>query len=163
MLHHLDNEGTARFITFSCYRGMPFLRDDRAKQIVVEEPAHARDKHRFRLLAYVIMPGHVHLVLHPPEGMRLGPVVGEIKSRSARRYFAETRPSKAGEKRVFWNRRCYDHNCRTTAATLEKINYCHQNPVKRDLASESGGWKWSSFGCYHGLENVRLRVDLVEL
>ncbi|MEW5797058.1 MAG: hypothetical protein AB1772_11945, partial [Candidatus Zixiibacteriota bacterium] len=28
-------------------------------------------------------------------------------------------------RRVFWQKRCYDHNCRSIDATIEKINYCH--------------------------------------
>ena len=43
----------------------------------------ARDTHKFRLLGYVIMPEHVHLVIHPQIETKLGPLIGEIKSKSA--------------------------------------------------------------------------------
>jgi hypothetical protein len=36
------------------------------------------------------MPEHVHLVLFPSEEMKLGLVIREIKSRSAKRYFSAT-------------------------------------------------------------------------
>jgi len=133
-LKHYDNLGTARFVTFSCYYRLPSLNNPGAKEIVIEELDRARTKHGFRLLGYVLMPDHAHLVLFPPEGMELGLVIREIKSRSARRYFATAQIGASG-RRVFWQRRCYDHNCRTPETVREKIEYCHNNPVKRGLVS----------------------------
>ncbi|MCD6249504.1 MAG: transposase [candidate division Zixibacteria bacterium] len=162
-LRHYDNEGTARFVTFGCYRNIPGLTHDLAKRLFLEELDRTREKHGFRLLAYVVMPEHVHLVLHPPDGMPLGLVVREMKSCSARRYFARERNGRTGEKRVFWQKRCYDHNCRTPETTIEKIRYCHNNPVQRGLVSEPGDWIWSSYNCYHGVEDVPLMVDKYEM
>jgi putative transposase len=158
-LRHYDDWGTARFVTFSCYRRLPVLRDDRAKEILVKYLHVVREKHQFKLFGYVIMPEHVHLVIYPPEGMKLGLVIREIKSRSTKEYFAESEVAPAGAQRVFWQRRCYDHNCRTPEATLEKIRYCHHNPVQRSLVSDPGKWKWSSYNWYQGEKNVPLKMD----
>lgn len=162
-LRHYDNEGTARFVTFGCYRKLPLLSNDIARQIVLEELERARLKHEFKILGYVLMPEHLHLVLLPPDGLPLGLVIREIKSRSAKRVFALECEAKAGMQRVFWQKRCYDHNCRTRESTIEKINYCHNNPVRRGLVSEPAGWRWSSYRCYCGLDDVPLQVDRIEL
>ena len=116
-LRHFDNEGTARFVTFGCYRKLPLLDDDIARQIFLEELERARTKHDFKILGYVIMPEHVHLVLLPLDGMPMGLVIREIKSRSARRVLALVGEVKPGTQRVFWQKRCYDHNCRTQEST----------------------------------------------
>ena len=84
-LHHYDNLGTARFVTFSCYNRKPLFTDAERFQIFLEELDGARKKHGFSLLGYVIMPTHVHLVIYPNEKSELGKVIGEIKSLSARR------------------------------------------------------------------------------
>jgi len=162
-LKHFDHEDTARFVTFGCYRGLAFLNNDSAKQIFIEELDRLRAKHQFKILGYVVMPEHVHLVLYPPDGMPLGLVIREIKSCSAKRYFALGGPVRPGERRVFWQRRCYDHNCRSTETTVEKIRYCHNIPVRRGLVSEPGEWRWSSYSCYHGADDVTLRIDRIEL
>ena len=107
------------------------------------------------------MPEHVHLVLLPPEGMKIGLVIGEIKSRMAREYFALTIPDISGTK-VFWQKRCYDHNCKSTGSVREKIEYCHNNPVKRGLVKEPGDYKWSSYNWYQGEKNVPLEMDEVD-
>jgi putative transposase len=80
---------------------MPFLNNDQAKLIFLEELGRTRAKRRFRILGYVVMPEHVHLVLYPPEGMRLGLVVREMKSRSAKRFFSLEGPAEPGKQRVF--------------------------------------------------------------
>ena len=111
-LRHYDNLGSGRFVTFSCYRRMRALDNPCAIEILIRQIDQARVKHGFKLLGYVLMPEHVHLVLHPPDGMKLGLVIREIKSRSAREYFSELPIGRPDATRVFWQRRCYDHNCR---------------------------------------------------
>lgn len=160
-LKHYDDLGTARFVTFSCYHRLPSLNRPGAKEILIQELDRARAKYGFKILGYVLMPDHVHLVLFPPERMKLGLVIREIKSRSARRYFATAQIEASGGRRVFWQRRCYDHNCRTPETVQEKIEYCHNNPVKRGLVSEPSEWKWSSYNWYQGIKDVPFKMDAV--
>lgn len=87
-LRHYDHLNTARFVTFSCYRRLPLLTSDLVIQTVVDELAAVRTRHLFRLLGYVIMPEHVHLVIHPRPESKLGLVIAEFKSRSAARIIA---------------------------------------------------------------------------
>jgi putative transposase len=158
-LRHYDHLNTARFVTFSCYKRMPLLTSDPVIQTVVDQLAAVRTRHLFRLLGYVIMPEHVHLVIHPRLDSKLGLVIAEFKSRSAAQIIATRqlvlpevcRIVRSGKSRyAFWQSRCYDHNCRTPAAVEEKINYCHNNPVKRGLVAQPGEWRWSSYGWYYG-------------
>ncbi len=117
------------------------------------------------------MPEHVHLVLWLPDKIKLGSVVGELKSKSARRMLpllidTRGRPAdrltahRAGESRlVFWQIRCYDHNCRGPQTVKEKIEYCHKNPVSRGLAKGPEGWRWSSYNWYAGETDVPIAMD----
>ena len=87
-LRHYDHLNTARFVTFSCYRRLPLLTSDLVIQTVIDELVAVRTRHLFRLLGYVIMPEHVHLVIHPRPESKLGLVIAEFKSRSAARIIA---------------------------------------------------------------------------
>jgi putative transposase len=118
-------------------------------------------KYGFKLFAYVIMPEHVHLVLFPPDGLKLGLLIREIKSKMAREYFAITMSDIRGQK-VFWQKRCYDHNCRTMEKVREKIEYCHNNPVKCGLVSEPSEYIWSSYNSYQGKRDVPPAIDAYE-
>jgi len=160
-LRHYDDLGTARFVTFGCHDQQCLLSDISAKKILVSQINNAREKYRFKIFGYVIMPDHVHLVIYPPEGMKLGLVMREIKSKTAREYFASIKKEPEG-KRVFWQKRCYDHNCRSVGAVWEKIKYCHKNPVRRGLVADPGGYIWSSFNWYQGERDVPLEMDEFE-
>lgn len=161
-LKHYDDLGTARFVTFCCYRMEKNLLNPLSRDLLIENIQQARERHDFKLMAYVIMPEHVHLVMWPPDGMKLGLVIGEIKSKMARKYFAMTTPEIIGT-RVFWQKRCYDHNCRSPESVREKIEYCHNNPVKRGLVREPGDYEWSSYNWYQGERDVPLLMDGVEI
>lgn len=170
-LHHYDKLGTARFITFGCHHWHKLLTEEAAIQSFLSHLRQAREEYGFLILSYVVMPDHVHLVLFPKGHIALGRVIGEIKSKFAReilaRWKAENHPflerllvTRDGITRyAFWQRRCYDHNCRTRETVLDKIEYCHNNPVKQGLAAEPADWKWSSYGWYHGENESILEVD----
>jgi putative transposase len=167
-LRHYDHLNTARFITFSCCRRHTLLTATPVIRAFLAALQAIRLQHQIRIVGYVIMPEHVHLVLHHRTALRLGPVIGELKSKSASRIIAEgliTLPAncrvvKDGRERwIFWQPRCYDHNCRTTQTVVEKINYCHDNPVVRQLVGEPGQWQWSSFNWYAGRSDVPLEMD----
>jgi putative transposase len=160
-LRHYDNTGLVRFVTFNCYRNQPSLSDTQARTILIECLDAARCKYDFLLFGYVIMPEHVHLVLLPPEGQPLGLLVREIKSMSARKWFALRPVGDAGATRVFWQKRCHDHNCRTPEDVLEKIGYCHNNPVRRGLVGDPAEWRWSSYNWFQGDSDVPLVMDVM--
>jgi putative transposase len=170
-LRHYDNLNTARFVTFSCFRRHKLLTHPDAIRIFLDVLEAVRKAHRIRLHAYVIMPEHVHLLIYPLDELALGPVIGELKWRSASQILTRDflwMPSdclvrrNGRERRAFWMPRCYDHNCRCPATVAEKIKYCHFNPVKRGLVKGPEDWMWSSFNWYQGVEDVPIRLDSLE-
>ena len=121
------------------------------------------------------MPEYVHLVLFPAEQTAAGHLIGEIKSLSAREILAAWRERgkrvlehlrverNDRQQHVFWQARCYDHNCRTPDTVREKIEYCHKKPVTRGLVTHPGKWLWSSYAWYHGEKDCPLKMDWLEL
>jgi putative transposase len=170
-LRHWDHLNTARFVTFSCYRRRQLLTAPTVIGVFLETLQLIRTRYAIRLLGYVIMPEHVHLVLHPPDSLKLGPAIGELKSLSASRVISDrlivlppdSNVHKDGRgRRAFWQPRCYDHNCRTRDTVIEKISYCHKNPVARGLVAEPGQWRWLSYNWYAGVTDVPLLMDELE-
>ena len=161
-LKHFDNLGTARFVTFSCYRRLKGFHKNEIFTLFLNHLERARTKHEFRLYGYVIMPEHVHLVMHPSPESKLGLIIREIKSNMAREYFSKMKSIPAEADHVFWQRRCYDHNCRTPETVVEKINYCHYNPVVRGLVNSPGEWIWSGYNWYQVNRNVPIKMDGIE-
>jgi len=46
---------------------------------------------------------------------------------------------------TIWNIRGYDFNVRTHKTLLEKLDYCHKNPLTRALVDRAEDWPWSSY------------------
>lgn len=171
-LRHFDNCTMARFITFSCYRRHRYLIDLPTRKAVIDQLSVLRNRHEVKILGYVIMPEHMHLVLWPPEDMSLGLVIGQLKGRISKDILSHKRKSanthhgilvRSDGRAAVWQRRCYDHNCRLPEVVIEKINYCHNNPVTRGLVATPDDWPWSSSRWYSGGGDVILEIDGYEI
>lgn len=172
-LRYYDHDGRVRFITFSCHERLPILTNNVFREIVARSIDDARARYGFKLLAYVIMPEHVHVVIWPRTESKVGTVVGWMKQEAARgiaKLLREVRSPLLDrlevtrdrvKKLALWQRRCFDHNCRDAASMWEKVEYCHKNPVKRGLVRDPSRWLFSSFNWYQGVLNVPLRIDAV--
>jgi putative transposase len=170
-LKHYDHDGRARFITFCTHRKIPLLTNNKFREIIIDSIKEARINHDFKLLGYVIMPEHIHIVLLPAIQVKVGPLIGDIKKSSSKKIHRLLQDGgsnmikrltvfRNGEHRfALWQRRCYDHNCRTEESVLEKINYCHNNPVKRGFVKSPRDWQWSSYRWYEGFKDVVLDLD----
>ena len=55
-----------------------------------------------------------------------------------------------------------DFNVWSRKKQSEKLNYMHQNPVKRRLVREAEQWEWSSFRGYAYGEAGQVRVNAQE-
>ncbi len=64
-MKRIEQDDHARYLTFSCYRQLPLLENDRIKDAFVEQLQAAREKTEFHLLAWVVMPEHVHVLIWP--------------------------------------------------------------------------------------------------
>ena len=141
-LERRQKTGNTHFITFSCSGRNPYLTSSESKtdlQRVIEE---TRNRYRFHVFGYVIMPEHVHLLLSEPELKPLNVALAVIK-REVSSILSE---------KPFWLPRYYDFNVFTDAKRIEKLRYIHRNPVARGLVQRPEEYPWSSFRAYASLE-----------
>lgn len=157
-----------RFLTFSTYRWLPLFRNAGIRDRFAEGLAAARAEFQFRLVAWVVMPEHVHLLLQPkPE--TLVPALASLKAEFAREVLGRWRLLEApvlnrlvcsGGKTRFWQPGGgYDRNVFSREEIEEKILYVHHNPVKRGLVNQPEDWHWSSARWYAGLRDSPVSVD----
>jgi putative transposase len=172
-IRHFNEPGHIHFLTFSCYQRLPFFKSNRTKEWLVEAIAKAIDKHKFALLAYVIMPEHAHLLIQPQTlNYDIAAILKGIKqpvARRAKRFLEEENPVwlkklmvKRGNREVFrfWQAGPgYDRNIRDEEELLEKIQYIHNNPVKNGLAASPEDWPWSSAGWYLDRRGGKITID----
>ena len=174
-IRHFDDPGQIHFLTFSCFRQNPFFKSNRAKQWLVEALVTAREKHHFALIAYVIMPEHAHFLIQPLlREYDTAAILKSIKqsvSRKAKRFLEEKDSAWLGKLTVrrgtrdvfhFWQAGPgYDRNIRDDEELLEKMQYIHNNPVKRGLVAVPEDWDWSSAGWYLGRHDGKIPIDRI--
>jgi putative transposase len=74
-LRHYDHDGRARFVTFCTHRRLPLLSTNAFRKIITDCLGELRREYQFRLIAYVIMPEHVHPIIVPKEETALGEMI----------------------------------------------------------------------------------------
>lgn len=60
--------GHAHALTFTCFKGQPFFAAPRTCEWMLAAIDRCRGAHALDVWAYVIMPNHVHLLIHPTQG-----------------------------------------------------------------------------------------------
>lgn len=66
-IKHFNLPNNVHELTFSCFKNQGFLKDERFCRWFLYSLDKARIKYSFKLIAYVIMPDHVHLLIYPIE------------------------------------------------------------------------------------------------
>lgn len=107
------------------------------------------------LHAYVVMPDHIHLVLTPPVGLRVGRIMQLVKVRFANRFNRAT-----GGSGSLWQERYHERALRSEKALRAAVEYVHHNPVVAGLCESAEDYRWSSAGAVAspGPQSVRLRA-----
>ena len=113
--------------------GACWLRREDVAKMVQETLLHFEDE-RYVLLAWCIMPNHVHAVLHPLKGFDLPGILHSWKS-----YTATQANRMLGREGAFWQTEYYDHLIRDENDFQHAIKYVLENPSRAGLRN----WKWA--------------------
>jgi ATP-dependent DNA helicase DinG len=112
--------------------GKCWMRRDDVASIVADALRHFDGK-RYTLLAWSVMPNHVHVVLKPKDGQKLEKILHAIKSFSAKR--ANSLLMREGE---FWQSEYYDHLVRDDDDLFRQVEYVWNNSERAGL----NDWRW---------------------
>src|SRR5258705_12126957 len=139
------------FITFTCFKWLPLIELSGGHDAVYNFFT-ALLKQQHTVLAYVIMPNHLHLLLHYNGGKILNTVIGNGKRFMAYELVrlleqkgehnllqklqtaVKGKDRSRGKKHEVWIDGFDVKECRTEKFILQKLIYIHENPV-------SGKWK----------------------
>lgn len=115
-----------------------WLRDERIA-VVVENTFLHFDGQRYRLIAWCIMPNHVHILVDISPDWRLDQVLQSWKSFTAHQ--ANKILNRNGP---FWAREYHDRYIRSDEHLAQAVAYIENNPVKAGLVQSAQEWKFSS-------------------
>ena len=142
------NTGALHFITWSCYQRRPSLGQPDQRDLLLTVLEQMRNRYRFVIIGYVIMPEHIHLLISEPETGTPSTVVQAIKLGFVRRVLRSKVRPKPDSAHHLWMRRFYDFNVWSQPKEVEKLRYMHRNLVVRGLVQRPEDWRWSSVRAY---------------
>ncbi len=163
------------FITSTVVGFVPIFEAVSCAQVFIENLRYYQKRGDFAILAWVLMPEHFHLLIKRAATATVSAIVGNFKRMTSRQIsevleaernvdvLARLRESAAKEptsdSRV-WQCR-FDSLVILNEQTLhEKMNYIHNNPVKRGLVARPELWGNSSAGAYGGRPHGIVEVDV---
>jgi putative DNA methylase len=118
--------------------GACYLRDPRIAHLVETALLHF-DGDRYRMIAWVIMPNHVHVLIEVFEVYALCDIVHSWKS-----YTAKEANRILGRTGHFWFREYFDRYIRDERHFANAIQYIHNNPINAGLVDSAEDWPFSS-------------------
>lgn len=118
--------------------GECFLKREEIAQMVADALKYHANK-KYKLIAWVIMPNHIHFLAVPFENISLAEMIHSIKSFTASK--ANKMLRRKGE---FWQRESFDRYIRNYEHFINTIDYIENNPVKAGLCKTYRDWKFSS-------------------
>ncbi len=138
-LRRYNVENLAYLITTSAFLNRPSLLTNQRAETVADYIYRARPDLIQYLLAFAIMPSHMHILFVPQPGVTISGVLHYIKRGSARVIQAQEKTTGR-----LWTRRFHDQGIRTEEQLRESIEYIHNNPVKAGMVKEAEEYLWSS-------------------
>lgn len=121
-----------------CWLAMPEV-----AQVVIENWRYFHNK-RYQLMAYVVMPNHVHILIRMFEGITLSSIVHGWKSYTAKKILGILKDAGEPPALPIWQAEYWDRYIRNQRHLDAAVNYIHQNPVHAGLVKTPCRWPWSS-------------------
>ena len=132
------------FITIVTQDRKPIL----INNIELLKKAIKETRYNYKVVAYIILPNHIHIIIKPESIKEFPKIISSIKhyfSRNCNIINNELRESqvKRREKGI-WQRRYYDHIIRDEKDLYKHLDYIHFNSMKHYRINPKN-WKFSSF------------------
>jgi REP element-mobilizing transposase RayT len=141
-LPHYTYPDSTYFITF-CIHCSDLSKNE---QIIVLD--HIKEGHKvfYDLISAIVMPDHVHLIIHPKENYLLSRIMKGIKGVSSKK-LNEYRKSNNIRDKFEWQHESFDRIIRNEFELLKTLNYMCENPVKKGYTEDAENY-YGWFICY---------------
>jgi putative transposase len=159
---NLNIPGALHYVTGNFLDRLAIFNQDRCCQAFIDNLADLLQKWPCKLIAYVLMPDHLHLIVNPKDG-RIIEFTGQLKSLAARAITQSVvgiqfKQDSDGSYQV-WQESFKAIPLWSSWMIWQKINYIHANPVKAKLVSSAKDYRWSSFQAFYNGSETPLKVD----
>jgi REP element-mobilizing transposase RayT len=159
------------FLTCTVVAWLPVFTRPETAEIVLDSWRYLQEQRGFELFGYVILENHLHLIASSPD---LGREMKDFKSFTARRILdlLETQRvtmlleqlawrkgrHKTESRYQLWQEGNHPQMIQDEEMLRQKLEYIHNNPVKRGYVDDPTHWRYSSARNYAGTTGL---IDVV--
>jgi REP-associated tyrosine transposase len=158
---NLNLPGALHYVTGNFINRLPVFTEPNCCRAFLSELGKLNREWPSKLIAYVLMPDHFHLIANPRDG-RIQEFLRELKSCVAKRIVRVVKSfhfPESNEGHQVWQDSFKAMPLWSGWMIKQKINYIHANPVKARLVKSAKDYPWSSFRSYYSLGDEPLKVD----
>ncbi len=163
------------YVTAVTYNRVPVFSIEQCCSLLIDALSETRLKDPFKLIGYVIMPDHFHLLANPLN-MNITKLAGKLKGRAPSkllkwlrnenetatlRNLALRKPLASGQTHAVWLQDFSAIDIWSHKFIRQKLNYIHLNPIRAGLCDHPAKWRWSSYHAYfpHDVGSVPIEID----
>ncbi len=169
-LKRLYVEGGTYFFTVVTNKRRKLLCEEESRLALNTAIKHVRSTHPFDIVAWVLLPDHLHCIWTLPQGDANFSLRWSLIKRSVSYQLKEKfdirsdRTENQIKKREsgFWQHRFWEHSINNETDLTRHFNYVHFNPVKHGLVETTNEWQWSTFHRYLRMgyyDDERMPID----
>ena len=171
----ISKDNVLYFFTAVTLHRLPVFRTETLRRVLAQAFNEARASSGFKILAYVLMPDHYHLItdstrkaseiLRYLNGISARRVIDHLKENSHESSLSKLRRSvgSGDHKYSLWEHHSNTFLITTETMLMKKAHYIHQNPVEEGLVKEAFEYTHSSFRFWSRsplLNDEPIEVDL---
>ena len=160
------------FMTCTVVEWLPVFTRQATVQIILDCWLYQRQHSGLKLYGYVILENHLHFVDQAPnltkcvasfKAYTARQIIDHLQSQKAVTLLQRLHFAKAAHKHdrqfQFWQEGIHAELIFSETIMREKLDYIHQNPVKRGYVGVPEHWRYSSAGHYAGIGGL-IDIDL---
>ncbi|HFU77706.1 MAG TPA: transposase [Epsilonproteobacteria bacterium] len=155
------------FLTCTVLHWLPLFTNQESVQIIIDSLNHLQKNDNMIIFSYVILENHLHLVASSDD---ISKTMQKFKSYTAyellklleknnattllKQFAFHKKAHRKENSYQIWEEGFHPKLIQSEKMMFEKVNYIHQNPVKRGYIDEAEHWRYSSARDYSGVDGL---------
>jgi len=153
-------EGGTYFFTIVTKNRKPLFKDPTLCDLFLVGVEKVKCIHPFELIAYCILPDHIHLLISLPAGVSdYSNIIKEVK-RSAT---LSIKKHLECPDLVVWQDRFWEHTIRDEGDMQTHYEYTLYNPVKHGYMDRMDHWPWSSISGEWTTDDIKASLKQIDI
>jgi REP element-mobilizing transposase RayT len=176
-MNYISPNPPAYYLTSVSRDRLPVFRGEALKAVTCSALNEARTSGGFLILAYVIMPDHLHIisdsekkasaVLRFINGLVSGQIIDFLKGEGHGASLEKLRHAsyRRGHEYSLWDHHPNVRLLTSESMFMQRVHYTHQNPVRLGLVERAEDYRYSSVRAWNRntLEDEPLKVDIDQM